>query len=360
MPRVRGALPLGLSIAVLMAAAAFLAWSSTLNPIDALMGRGAVVTVPDVVGRPQPRAVADLEDAGLTVDVVSAFSLKVPRGSVIAQDPHPGERIREGEAVELAVSRGAHRVEMPDAVGQPLAEVRAPLDEADIPLEISEVPHERVGKGMVIAQSPDPGTMVTGDDTPRFQVSTGPAERPVPEVLGLSLHAAAFRLGDAGLTVGEVTFVDHPTVPSGALASVDPGVGTMLPRDAAVDLVISDGPAPIAVPRVIDSTSARATSQLEAAGFVVSTATRLVGPDGQGAGSVFEQFPEPGSKLRPGEVVIIVVGRVPPEPPPPAPPTTVPPPTQPPPATPPTGPRSGPQPTGPQTTQEPPRGPGRP
>lgn len=359
MSRVRGALPLGVSIAVLMAAAAFLAWSNTLNPIDALMGRGAVVTVPDVVGRPQPRAVAELEEAGLDVQVVSAFSLQVPRGSVVGQDPHPGERIREGEVVELAVSRGAHRVEMPDAVGHRLSEVRAPLDDADIPLEIVEVPHERVGKGIVISQSPDPGIMVTGDDTPRFEVSSGPAERPVPEVLGLSLHAAAFRLGDAGLTVGEVTFIDHPSVPSGAVASVDPAVGAMLPRDAAVDVVISNGPTPVAVPRVVNTTSARATDQLEALGFVVATATRLVGPDGQGAGAVFEQFPEAGSKLRPGEVVTIVIGRVPPEPPPPAPPTTLPPPPTAAPPTPPP-PTTVPPTTAPQTTQGPPRGPGRP
>ena len=38
--------------------------SSTLNPIDAILGRAAIVEVPDLVGRTQPAALAEARAAG--------------------------------------------------------------------------------------------------------------------------------------------------------------------------------------------------------------------------------------------------------------------------------------------------------
>lgn len=327
MPRVRGTLPLVGSFLVATAAVALLAWSSTLNPIDALLGRGAVVSVPEVEGRALPRARAQIEGVGLRVETTAGFSLSVPRGAVIQQDPAAGERLREGELVELVVSQGANRVQMPDAVGEPLDEVVLPLEESGVDFEVEEVPDERVPEGVVISQEPDPGVVVTGEDVPRFTVSAGPPQRPVPEVLGLSLRAAAFKVGEAGLQVGEVTLVDDPGRPVGSVAAVEPGVGTMLDRDATVTLGVSTGPPPVAVPDVTNIMDHAAIDRLEDRGFVVQTAGRLVADGQPGVGNVYEQRPSAGTMLRPGETVTIVVGRVPPAPPPPSTTTTAPPPT---------------------------------
>jgi beta-lactam-binding protein with PASTA domain len=319
-PRVRGTLPLVGSFLVASAAVALLAYSSTLNPVDALLGRGAMVSVPDVEGRALPRARAEIEAVGLRVESRPGFSLSVPRGAVIRQDPAAADRVREGEVVELVVSQGANRVEMPDAVGKPLEQAVVPLEESGVEFEVEEVPDERVPEGVVLAQEPDPGVVVTGEDVPRFEVSTGPPPRPVPEVLGLSLRAAAFRIGEAGLQLAEVTLVDDPGRPVGAVASIEPAVGTMLERDAAVTIGLSTGPPPVEVPDVTNIMRHAAIDRLEARGFVVQTAGRLVEPGQPGIGNVYEQRPEAGAQLRPGETVTIVVGRPPPDPPPP--PTT--------------------------------------
>ncbi len=345
MVRVRGTLPFALALLLAGGAAVLLGWSSTLNPIDAILGRGAIVTVPDVEGRALPRARAELEQVGLDVEERAAFSLSVPRGRVIQQDPEAGRKLREGEAVELVVSRGENRVEMPDAVGRPLTEARRPLDDAGVPFEVVEVPNEDLPEGVVVAQDPDPGVMVTGEDEVRFDVSSGPRLREVPEVVGLSLDAASFKLGDAGLAPGEATFADHDVVPPGAVVATDPPVGTRIERDAEVTLVLSAGRAQVGVPDVTGGTVARATERLEAMGFVVSTSHRLVAEGGPGVGAVLEQQPPGGQPLRPGEVVRIVVGREPPAPPPTTTTTTTT--TTPPPPTP--GPSSpGPTPTQPR------------
>ena len=305
----RGVVPLATALVLALLAIGLLGFSSTLDPVDALLGRGAVVTVPDVVDTPRPRAEAEMEDLGLRVEVVTAFSLSAPRGTVVAQTPREGERVRTGSTVELVVSRGANRVEMPDAVGRPLSSVMPTFEEAEIPVTVERVASETVERGVVIDQTPEAGVEVTGADPVAFTVSAGAADRPVPEVAGRSLDAASFELGRAGLTLGELTVVDDPGVPPSAVISSEPIAGTEVARDTEVDLVVSAGGAPVAVPDVVEDTEQQATAALEAAGFVVAVATRLVGGGGDGVGGVFEQYPEPGTELRPGEPVTIVVGR---------------------------------------------------
>jgi serine/threonine-protein kinase len=166
-------------------------------------------------------------------------------------------------------------------------------------------------------QSPGAGIQVTGVDTVSFVVSDGPADRPVPDVLGRTLEGAAFELGRAGLTLGEVVILDDPEVPPGAIASADPAPGTEVPIETAVDLVISGGRTAVPVPDVVNDSEQAAVDALEGAGFVVALAARLVAADGAGLGAVFEQFPEAGTDYRPGQTVTIVVGRELPSPPPP-------------------------------------------
>ncbi len=317
MARVRGAVPLTVTLVLALLAIGLLGFSSTLNPVDALLGRGAMVSVPDVVEAPRPRAEADIADVGLEAEVVEEFSLTAPRGTVISQRPDGGDRVREGTSVEIVVSKGANRVVMPDAVGRPFDEVAEPFEAADIPLQVERVPSERVEEGIVIKQSPGAGIQVTGVDTVSFVVSAGPADRPVPELLGRTLEAAAFELGRSGLTLGDVAIRDDPEAPAGAVVSADPAPGTEVPIETAVDVVVSGGPTAVPVPDVVNDSEDSARRTLEQAGFVVALATRLVTAGGDGMGAVFDQYPAAGTSYRPGQVVTIVVGRDLPPPPPP-------------------------------------------
>lgn len=322
MVRVRGLVPLVVSLLLALGAVTLFGFSPTLNPIDAVLGRPPMVTVPDVIGDAQPRAVADLDRVGLVAEVTTAYNLVAPRGSVISTDPAAGERIRQGESVGVVVSKGANRVVMPDAIGKMINEVRVPFDEADVPIEIQTVHNDRIPEGTVIEQSPNAGTTVTGSDKVRFSVSAGPADRRIPPVGGLSPDAAGFALGDAGIAVGEVLRRDDPAAPAGVTIGTEPGDGTVVPYGTAVKVVVSNGPAPVAVPDVVTAQRAAAAETLRAAGFVVAVTSRLLGEGEKGMGTVFEQYPVAGTPWRPGDPVTIVVGRELPTPPPPPPPTT--------------------------------------
>lgn len=322
MPSARGAVALGITLAVFLGGVGLLGFSDTVHPIDALLGRGPMVTMPDLLGDARPRAEAELRSLDLEVEVEYAYNLSAPRGSIAETDPAAGTRIRAGSTVTIVVSRGANRVEMPDAIGEPLDEVRRPFDEADVPLEIAEIADEYIPAGVVIGQSPAPGTMVTGRDQVAFIISSGPEDRAVPDVGGMSAEGAGFTLGEAGLDLDEVELRHDPSAPIGVAIGTEPGAGVVVPAGSPIKLVISAGPPPREVPDLVNLTRERAAERLRANGFVVSVASRLVGPDGRGLGVVLDQFPPADTEWRPGLPVTIVVGRRLPTPPPPPPTTT--------------------------------------
>ena len=302
MSRVRGAAPIAVGLVAAGLLVGLLGFSSTLNPVDLILGRGAVVTVPDLEGRPQPGAEADVTAMGLVPDVTTSFSLTGARGTVISQQPAAGSRVREGTKVRVVVSRGVNRVAMPDAVGKPVVDVTPPLRDAGVKLVISRRASETVAKGAVISQDPGPGVLVTGEDTATLVVSDGAVPRPVPNVSGLALAGAAFELGKAGLTVGPVAETDDPAAVVGSVVRTDPAGGTVVARDTVVDVAVSAGPAPIAVPNVVGSTSDAASATLGGLGFVPNVIL-------QGGRAVTAQTPAAGATARPGSVVTVTSGK---------------------------------------------------
>lgn len=330
MRRARGAAPLAVALAALAVVAVFLGFADTLNPIDALLGRGALRPVPDVVKRPRPGAEAALRAAGFRPEVSTAFSLTAARGTVIRQDPRAGVRRRTGSVVELLVSRGANRVTMPDAVGRPEAEVRGPLETAGVTVEVQRRASETVAAGLVLEQEPGAGVELTGRDRVRLVVSEGPLPRPVPDVAGLAVPGASFRIGEAGLSVTEVIPIDD-AAPVGSVVRSDPPAASVVARDAPVRLLVSAGPPPVVVPELVTVEGGAAAEQLRALGLVpnvvvgdapappATTTTAPPGPAGTSSpvtpaplpaqGSVYAQEPVAGAQLRPGSAVTLRVAR---------------------------------------------------
>ena len=80
-------------------------------------------------------------------------------------------------------------------------------------------------------------------------------------------EAATSALRDAGFTVGAIKQVYSDTVPEGTSCEQDPADGKA-PQGSAVDLWISKGHAPVAVPAVVGKTQQAAEKVLRAAGFI--------------------------------------------------------------------------------------------
>ncbi|MCB1271651.1 MAG: PASTA domain-containing protein [Microthrixaceae bacterium] len=293
------------AVAVALVAALFgtwlLGWSTNLDPIGAVLGEPARVEVPDLAGLAEPRAVADIESAGLVAELERSLSLTAPRGAVVSQEPSPGTVLDEGSTVEVLVSSGIARVEMPDAVGQPVSGVTPALDEAAVEYTVETVASEEVAAGIVISQDPPAGVRVTAADDVVFVVSSGPDPRPVPMVAGLSAEGGAYALGLAGFDV-EVELREDEAVRAGVAIGTEPEAGTVAERDSRTLLVVSSGPPAQPLPDVRGDSLGEATARLEAIGVVPN----VVG-GGASGGTVSTTEPAASTPVRRGEVVKVVL-----------------------------------------------------
>jgi serine/threonine-protein kinase len=81
-----------------------------------------------------------------------------PKGTVVAQSPRPGARLREGQAITLSVSTGPALVSVPDVVGLNEQAARNELEAAGFEVEVVEEATDVVEEGgVVLAQNPAGG-----------------------------------------------------------------------------------------------------------------------------------------------------------------------------------------------------------
>lgn len=328
LPSRTGTLPVVIALVTLGLFALVFVFSPTLNPADLLAGRFLEVPVPKVTGLTQDRALIELERGRLHGDVHFVYSSTVQRGKVVRQKPLAASSMRRDSTADIYVSRGPEFVPLPELVGQKRSDVISTIRELGLEVAEERVNDETAPAGDVIAQSPAPGTVVEGGATVSISVSTGPMTRTVPEVTGLPIEGAAFNLGKAGFQLGTITIGDNPTVKKGSVVGTDPPAGTVLPRDTAVNMVISSGPPPVALPKVTGLKRADATAELSKLGLIIGEVTQTGAVADPLDGVVLSQSPDPGTELRAGDVVTVTVRRAA-VPPPTLPPTTTAPPAAP-------------------------------
>ena len=126
----------------------------------------------------------------------------------------------------------------------------------------------------------------------------------VPSVVGSPLAAAPQALTDGGVTVGVVTMAPSAVTPLNSVMSQEPDAGTLVAGGTAINLVVSSGPAPVAVPYVLGKTESEAVARLTNLGFA-GVVTRAFS-NGTPAGRVFAQAPAAGTPLVPGNVALQV------------------------------------------------------
>jgi serine/threonine-protein kinase len=124
-----------------------------------------------------------------------------------------------------------------------------------------------------------------------------------PDVVGLSQQQAVQQLASFGLGVDEVVgrFDGKPV---GTVLEQSPDANFFIRRGGSVDLTVSRGLELTTVPQVIGISQPEAEAALQAAKLTVKVIPR----DGNvPAGQVLDTIPKPGTRLRAGEGVSIVV-----------------------------------------------------
>jgi serine/threonine-protein kinase len=264
---------------------------------------GDRVTVPNVVGREASEAADILHEEGLEVAFVNQESDDVPRDEVIAEDPKPGEEVREGTTITLTVSGGRGTVAVPAVEGQSREDAERALTEAGFKVKVEEEFSDSVPEGNVISQSPEGGRQASKGRTVTITVSQGVEGVEVPRLTGLQRNEAEQQLSSLGLTA-EVTEEESTSAP-GTVTKQDPAAGTSVDKGAAVKLTVAKERPEIPDVTTGNPTVEEATQTLEEAGFKVATDPR---PDPALAGRVIDQRPEAGTRRSTGGTVTLVIG----------------------------------------------------
>jgi serine/threonine-protein kinase len=133
---------------------------------------------------------------------------------------------------------------------------------------------------------------------------------PVPDVTGKTLDDAAAALQAAGLQRGTVAKVFSDSVQEGHVVRQDPA-SDKAPKGSSVDLWVSKGHGPVAVPAVVGTSQDRAEKVLRRAGFV--PVVQVAFSDQIARGLVIKVDPAEATRTPYGDPVTITVSQGPEE-----------------------------------------------
>jgi serine/threonine-protein kinase len=117
----------------------------------------AQVEVPNLTGLTQDEAVAALETAHLKLGTPTTQPSDQPVGTVVSQNPIPGDMVARNSPVDVVLSAGPGDAIVPDVVCEPLGKAESELERADFQVDISEETQFNLvcpKDGQVAAQDP--------------------------------------------------------------------------------------------------------------------------------------------------------------------------------------------------------------
>jgi beta-lactam-binding protein with PASTA domain/predicted Ser/Thr protein kinase len=287
---------------LLLAAAGAAAWFAYTKIQDQLKS-SELVTVPNVAGLRESRAVTKLHNANLVAHVTRETNDTVEKGVVVGQSPNAGFRAPKNSAVDITVSKGPPEIPVPDVVGKSRDDAVGTLTNAGLKPKVVEI-HTSKPPGTVTATDPPAGTKVIKGSRVRVNISSGPRPVTVPYVVGLSFEQASSQLQNAGFAVARENVDSNQ--PADTVVAEDP-TGSA-PPGSTVKLSVSKGPKQSTVPDVTNQDEDSARSTIRSSGFKVAVTRQDVEDPGLD-GIVLSQDPTGGTKADEGSTVTITIGR---------------------------------------------------
>lgn len=132
--------------------------------------------VPSVIGDELKVAQEKLYNAGLQIKVSGdEFDEKNSPNKIITQDPASGSKVKKNREIYVLISKESKAIALniPDLISKELKEATAIIEEYGLTLgRVTYTNHSSVPQGVVIAQTPEPGNINSGN-TINLLVSKG-------------------------------------------------------------------------------------------------------------------------------------------------------------------------------------------
>ncbi len=202
-------------------------------------------------------------------------------------------------------------VDTPQLVGQSQA-VAAESAKADgFRFEVKDKKFsETVPAGLVISTDPKPGAKILPKGTIKGIISLGKERYAVPKLKGMTIDEAGNALSNdtIHLKLGTRTQKYDEKIAAGDVIGTKLKTGTLLKRNAQVDIYVSKGRKPIDVKNYEGKTEAVATKALEDAGLKVEV--KRTYSDSTAKGKVISQDPNSGTRFK-DDVITLTVSQGP-------------------------------------------------
>ncbi|MDR2107880.1 MAG: Stk1 family PASTA domain-containing Ser/Thr kinase [Coriobacteriales bacterium] len=270
-----------------------------------LQPTGEQVTVPSVVKLTKDDATRELTTAGLAIgNVTEENSETIEAGKVISQNPAASTKTAKGTKIDLVISKGSGKVEVPELRDMTPAEAEKALADLQLAYGFGQnKPDPDIEVGRICGQNPAAGQMVAIGTKIIYDLSSGPDSITIPNVYGMPKTDAEAALRNAGFEVAYAESVYSSSVADGSVVSQDKtGSGK---KGDTVTLTLSKGAEPeptpqVNVPNVVGMNLASANSAMVNVGLVLNYSGS---PDA--SQTVVSQNPAAGTKVDKGSSVSV-------------------------------------------------------
>jgi beta-lactam-binding protein with PASTA domain len=198
------------------------------------------------------------------------------------------------------------RIEVPDLSGQSLEQAIETIESAELtPGDMLDLATGKPAiSGKVVDQDPEAGAKVEKGAPINLDVDKVPVQ--LPDLRGATEGDAEQRLQTAGLAVGEIRRQRTDQTPPGTVIEQNPDPGTQLTPGGRVSLTVAE-PVPLVTVRDLSGeTQAEAKRLLADDGLAVGQ-IRHEPTDKAPPGSVINQEPRPGQRMKSGRAVQLTV-----------------------------------------------------
>lgn len=273
--------------------------------VSYFMGQGATQEVPNLLNLTQQEALMKIDNSNFFQrgTVKEEFSSTVEKGKVIDQDPDAGHKVAKGTQINIVVSKGAEPaadVTVPDLKGKSPSEAEAILSKLGLKSQAGDsINSDDVEVGKIAAQTPAAGTTAKAGDTITYQLSKGPDEADVPNVVGKTEDEAQAALTAAGFNVSVQR--EESNKPEGTVTKQS--ATDKLARKSTVTITVAKAPSQVSLSTLVSKgmDATEASQKLSDAGFNVRVKRQ---PDALVKKDTVISFPD---KAKKGQTVTLVV-----------------------------------------------------
>ncbi|MFF4843523.1 Stk1 family PASTA domain-containing Ser/Thr kinase [Streptomyces collinus] len=226
-----------------------------------------------------------------------------PKGNVCSQNPAAGSDVKKNDTINIVVSTGAPKVDVPDVRGTQFDKAKSLLEgkgfTVDKKTEVSSQP-----PGVVISQDPEYGASKEKGSTITLTVAKAEEKVSVPDVTGKSCDEAKAILQSKGLApnanCNDVAVTDPGQ--DGKVQNTTPAAGQQVSKNTPVAINVgkAQGQQQVQVPQVQNRSLKDARKMLEQLGLQVN----VQGSQDDNA-VVLTSNPAPGSNVNQGDTVTL-------------------------------------------------------